>query len=177
MTAILIVQTPGAIVPDANTYLDVAMSDILAEKYGLTDWVTSTADKTSPLFVAAANLEAVYGSSFKGCLLDPTQPMSFPRTTFYKDNGMIVEEGTIPEELTLAQLKLAIQSLNGVDLYAPPTSSGNLKRLTEAVEGAVNRTQEWFSPNSTTSNPKYEIGIILDPILTGASNNNRTYRA
>jgi hypothetical protein len=52
-----------------------------------------------------------------------------------------------------------------------------LKRLTEAVEGAVNRTQEWFSPNSNTGNPKYQIGVILTPILSGSSFGNRTYRA
>jgi hypothetical protein len=177
MTATLIVQTPGAIVPNANTYLDVAMSDILAAKYGLTAWVDSLLDKTTPLFVATQYLESTYSGSFRGRLLEPTQPLSFPRTTFYKSNGQIVEQGAIPEELTLAQLQLAIQSLNGVDLYAPPSQNGNLKRLTEAVEGAVNRTQEWFSPNSSTSNPKYQIGVILTPILSGSSFGNRTYRA
>ncbi len=171
----LIVQTSGAVVDNANSYLDVTTSDALATKYGLTTWVSNAGDKSTALFLAAQNLESIYGSSFAGCVTIQTQPMSFPRTKFYKNNGLVVLEGTIPEELTLAQLKLAIQSISGIDLNAPPATTGNLSELTQKVFEGVERTQKWFSPNYASTNPKFEIGQILSPILL--ANNSRTIRA
>lgn len=171
----LVVQTAGAIVPNANSYLDVTSSDTLATKYGLTTWVSNIGDKSTALFLAGQYLENIYAASFAGAITDKSQPMSYPRTDFYKPSGKLVLEGSIPEELTLAQLKLAIQSIAGNDLYAAPAKTGNLSELTEEVTDGVKRTQKWFSPNLAQSNPNYEIGTILSPILNSSSN--RTVRA
>ena len=171
----LIVQTAGAVVANANTYLDETSSNTLATKYGLTAWTSYTGDKSVALFLATQNLENVYSKSFLGSITVETQPLAFPRTQFYKSAGTIVTEGTIPEELTLAQLKLAIQSSQGINLYAAPDTTGNLSEITETVDQGVSRTRKWFSPKLAQSNNKYEIGQILSPILNSSSQ--RTVRA
>lgn len=178
MTTTLIVQTPGLPVSNANTYLDVSASDVLAAKYGMTVWVNEVVkDKSTPLFLAAQYLEQTYGTEFSGCISTNTQSMSFPRTKFYTTNGQLVEQGVIPEVLQVAQLQLALLVLTGTDLNAPPSAAGNLKQLTETVDGGVNRTQIWFGPNQANYSPSYQVGTILSPILNSASSRNRTYRA
>lgn len=172
----LIVQTAGTPVADANTYLDVSSSDTLATKYGYTTWLTAVGDKTVALFQAGRFLESEYPTSFRGFIQENDQAMSFPRTQFYKADGRLVAEGVIPEELTVAQLKLAMLiKVDGIDLFAPPSTESNLKVLAEEVVEGVKRTREWFSPNFVSQSNFYEIGQILLPILN--SSGSRTVRA
>lgn len=174
----LIIQTPGAVVPLANSYLDEVASEALALKYGISAWTnySGAGDKSTALFLGANFLETTYGPAFLGCITSTTQTMSFPRKKFYTNLRRLVPEGDIPEEILVAQLQLALLSLTGTDLFAPPPQSGNLKVLSERVEGDVARTQEWFSPNAAATSPTYAIGVGLSPYLNNAYGN-RTIHA
>lgn len=173
----LIVQTPGAVVDNANTYLDSTAADALAVKYGVSAWTAYTGDKTLALFQGANYLESVYGPQFGGRLTVESQPMSFPRTKFYTTSGKVVESGDIPEAVLYAQLQLATLSATGTNLFAAPSANSNLSELTQSVDGAVARTQKWFSPNTTAASATYPIGVQLAPYLNSGASNGRTVRA
>lgn len=171
----LIVQTPGDAVADANSYLDVTAADALAVKYGMATWTAYTGDKSVALFQGANYLEVVYGPQFNGRLVSTTQAMSFPRTKFYTTTGKEVAQGEIPEAILLAQLQLATVATTE-NLFAAPSSNSNLSELTQSVDGAVSRTQKWFSPNTVSESKTYSAGMVLTPYLNSSSNG-RTVRA
>lgn len=83
--------------PLAETYSDLDFIDAYFEERDNPDeWSCLNVDqKEAAVRYASLYFETNY--KFKGCLQDVTQPLSFPRTAFYDDDGRLYAgEGVIP---------------------------------------------------------------------------------
>lgn len=123
LNAMLIIET-GAGVPNANSY--VSEADLRA--YMVARGMTVPVDDANEVvlgqhLLAAMDYLQIIVCGYKGTPTYPeTQTLLWPRTDVYI-HGVLFAENQIPQNLKLAQIRLAIDSYNGVNLM--PTISGN----------------------------------------------------
>lgn len=115
--AITLIKETGAIVPNANTYTDLAEAVSYAAQRG----VTLTEDDATAIKLIKA-MDYLEGLSYKGSRVSPgIQPLAWPRKNVLIDD-YAQPENAIPILLIKAQCQLVIEIANGVDIN--PTISG-----------------------------------------------------
>jgi hypothetical protein len=114
----MIIET-GAIVPGADSYVDVADCRLYATARGV---VLPAADgDVETLLIKAADILETYSSRFVGERIGRDQPLSWPR------KGAIIEgftwgEAEIPRQVLNAQLALVVELNAGEDPLNPASS-------------------------------------------------------
>lgn len=111
----------GSIVENANSYVTVAEAQAYADARGLTVTLTE-----GQLVQAMDYLEA-QRSQYQGVKVDPEQSLQFPRNCVYVDT-ILLDYTKIPNILKQAQMRLAIEVANGIDLFPSRTSGTFVKR-------------------------------------------------
>lgn len=153
----LIVET-GAIVDNANSYVDLAYARAYATARGLT---LSAVDATleAQLITAMDYLESLR-SQYQGAKIGGLQ---WPRYGVFID-GVELASNTIPRELKDAQCRLAFEVSNGVDLM--PTTSGKFAKREKVGELEV----EYSEGLSTSQQPSFTVvDNLLAPLLKQGS--------
>ncbi len=145
----LIVET-GAIVDNANSYVDLAYARAYATARGL---ALSDVDDTleAQLITAMDYLEALR-SQYQGTKLGSLQ---WPRYGVFID-GVELASNTIPRELKDAQCRLAFEVSSGVDLM--PTTFGKFAKKEKVGDLEV----EYSESLSTSQQP---ILTVVDNLL------------
>lgn len=119
----LIIET-GALIANANSYVTVVEARAYALARGVTLSATDS-DVERYLVLAMDYLESLR-AKFQGTKVSSTQSLQWPRTDVLID-CIEFPETSIPVELKNAQMQLAMQVSNGVDLM--PTRQGAFVKL------------------------------------------------
>lgn len=136
----IIVET-GSIVASANSF--VTRADFIA--YAASKGVTiADEEATDVLLVKAGQYINSQEPNLKGRLVNRDQAMVYPRNDLQIE-GWAWSSTEIPRQVILAQMELALDVNDGVDLYNPPANP-NLTAKRERVEGAVE--VEYFGQDS-----------------------------
>ena len=149
----------GSLVAGANSFVSVAEARAYAEARAST-LPAENAAVESALIVATDYLES-YRNKFKGSKVDPeTQALQWPRSGVVIE-GWEVPEDYIPKELKAAQIQLAIEVANGVDLM--PTGEGR-----EVIRKKVDVLETAYAPGAGGSpQPVFEKArALLTPLLS-----------
>ena len=97
-------------------------------------------------------------TTFSGGLDGGDQPLEFPRTGLRRPDGRAVEG--IPRELLAAHAEYAVRAVLGAleaDPTVPVAGQGPLTELSVRVEGAVQRTQKWATPDQSSG------AVVIEP--------------
>lgn len=126
----LIIET-GAIVPDANAYVDVAYVDAYWAQRADTVWIAegqpgapTTSAKEGAIIRATDYMEQVYRLLWKGSRRTKEQPLTWPRIgvflgsptsnggyAIFDNQGWVIQYNEIPNPLKLASAELAKRAL------------------------------------------------------------------
>lgn len=155
-----IIVEDGSGVTNANSYVSVAESQAYFTTKGITVTITEEA-----LINATQYVDLVFGRRFKGKMLSGTQSLQWPRTTFTYDFGTVAS-GTIPKELKITVNEAARLFIGGTDLFNDVVD-GNIRSITNTVEGAVSQSISYFAPNAT--DPRSNLGKFIAPLLEMSS--------
>lgn len=118
----------------ANANSFVTRADFIA--YALSKGVTiADEDATDVMLVKAGQYINSKEPQLKGDLTERDQPMAYPRFNLVLE-GWSWSGTEIPRQVILAQMELALDINDGVDLWNPPANP-NLTAKRERVEGAV----------------------------------------
>ena len=109
----------GSIVANANSFVTVAEIRAYALARGIT--VSATDSEVEPFAIKAMDFIESKEGQFQGSRVSAAQTLPFPRTGVYI-YGNLVPDTVIPNAAKRAQLQLALDSSQGVDLM--PTVSG-----------------------------------------------------
>lgn len=153
----------GSIVPFADSYVSLADSRALADKFGM----ALPADDTEA--EAALRNGALYVDlqepSMCGRRVSAEQTMAFPRTGI-RLFGFDVSRTSIPTQVIRAQVIAAVEYGKGTDVRA---SSDGRSTSMERVEGAV--TVQYFDNGNTGATTTITAAIdALRPLLCGMNN-------
>lgn len=139
----------GTGLANANALCSVAEADAYHTERGVAAWAGSDTVKQQALVRATDFFEGRWGSRLKGERTLATQALSFPR--LYID-----ADGVVPAKIKCAIAEYALRTISGMPLDADPTrdaSGQSVKRIKEAIDGAVSVETEFFG--STSSAPSY----------------------
>lgn len=117
----LIIEDGTGSNPNANSYVTLVEAQAYASARGL------TATLTEGQLVQAVDYLEAQRSQYQGTKVHPSQPLQFPRNDVYVDD-ILVDYTTIPNILKQAQIRLAIEVSNGIDLFPTRTSGTFVKR-------------------------------------------------
>ena len=109
--------------PDAQSYVDVAGFRAFAAARGIpvpSDDTEGNAKVEQSLIAAIDYLETMV--CFQGRKTKAEQALSWPRKGVYIDDELY-PDNVIPADIKTAQMRLTVESINGIDLM--PTISGN----------------------------------------------------
>lgn len=146
--ATLVVED-GTQVTGANTYISEvdAVSYITNYTPYADDFVTYDASALQlALIQAAVAMDYQYGDKYLGAIVSDTQPLLFPRETFWDRFGRERTEGTIPTELKNAQVELAVMIYNGTDPFAAVSTDNNVTSKSVAIQGAISTSVTYSKP-------------------------------
>lgn len=163
---VLIVEN-GTIVPNAESYVTVAEADTyLAARGNPATWsALDTAAKEAALRIATQYLETSF--KFRGHLILPTQPLSFPRTEFCDSDGRtLAGAGVIPTALKNAQIELALRQVIQ-DLFLD-SSPGDNNIIREKVD--VHEVEYAYSRGNETPMFGYVNRLLSKYVLSGLNN-------
>lgn len=137
----------GSIVADANSYVTVAE----ARSYATARGKTLPADDTAlnALLISAMDYLEAQRARYQGYKVSALQTLQFPRYGVQID-GIDLEATAIPSILKQAQIRLAMEANDGVDLQ--PTRSGGFVK------------KEIVGPIETEYSEK--VGVSIEPELT-----------
>lgn len=157
-------------VADANSYF--------AARLGASTWTAATTlQKQQSLITAARMLDR--RAIFTGTKTNPSQPLEWPR-----DNatscGEAVPNGTVPDDIVLAEFELALALLINESIQASASTGSNIKSVRAGSAGV-----EFFLPTVGTSlatqfpQPVHELlhcylvgfSTRVAPIVTGVDPN------
>ncbi len=150
MAVTLIVQTDGAAVAGANTFVDVTFADLYFSDRGVTDWDT-VAEKETALYRAAQYLETNY--CYKGQLYDEALEVPFSRKNVCDNEGRSLD-GIVPEQIKEAQCELALQGSKGLLTYdadGVPKASVTGAVITKVKLDVLEAEFTGTAPNSGTA--------------------------
>jgi hypothetical protein len=164
----MLIVEDGSIVPDADSYIDLAGARTLADRLGL------VLPDDDPLAEVALRLGADYITVLEpqlcGSRVSSTQSLSYPRAgvTLY---GGDVAIDVIPSQVIRAQVIAAAEYGAGVNVRA---STDGRATATERVEGAV--TVQYFNNGENGSTVTITAAVdALRPLICG-SNNGLSFR-
>jgi hypothetical protein len=108
----------GSIVPDANSYVDLAYADAYFTTRRVADWATLTDDEKEGALINATDfVEITYGSNFKGEQVRPyEQALAFPRVGVWIAPNVELPSDEIPKRLKDAVCDLAFKVSQGTEL-------------------------------------------------------------
>lgn len=127
-----IVVEDGTIVAGANSF--VSRADYIAYAASLGVTIADAVDADEELLASAEFIRS-HESQLRGDLTDRDQPMPYPRKNLVLE-GWEWKETEIPRQVILAQMALALEKHDGVDLFNPPPPKA-LARKRVKVEGAI----------------------------------------
>ena len=158
----LVVET-GAVVPGADSYIDLADARALAAKYGkelpADDTAAESALRNGALYLS------LYESAMCGQRVSSEQALSYPRRAVFL-YGFPVASDSIPSQVITAQVMAAVEYGLGTDVRA--SSDGRVTAM-ERVEGAV--TVEYFNNGATGAATTITAALdALRPLLCGSIN-------
>lgn len=154
----------GTIVSGAEAYISVTDADTYFSSRGNpTSWSgATTAEKEAALRYATQYMELRY--RFKGDLIESTQPLSFPRTSFYNhDNKLLAGSGTIPTAIQHANAELALRHLTENLFYS---TNPDDSRITSKSIGDVSET---YDVNRSSSRFTFIDLLLGDYLLNSPS--------
>ena len=127
----LVIET-GSVVAGANSY--VTRTEFITYAAGLGVTILNT-DPADVMLIDAAEFIASHEDRLIGSKVSRAQEMAFPRSGVVIE-GFAWDSDEIPRHVLLAQMALALEVNDGVDLYNPPTNPNRATKR-EKVEGAV----------------------------------------
>lgn len=129
--AALIIQTDGALVANANSYVTVKQAQAFAEARGI-DLIADSDTAQINLIKAMDYIESI--ADFQGVMTYEDQVLLWPRYGVYL-NDLRFDKLKIPNQLKTAQIQLAIAAAGGLDLA--PTSTGSEMIVTKEKVGPI----------------------------------------
>lgn len=123
-----IVVEDGTGVAGAETFISVTDADTYHINRTATAWTDATTEaKESALRKSKDYLEGKYRLRWKGTRATQGQPLSWPRTGVYDQDGYLIASTTIPQALKDAQAEAALRALSA-DLQPDLERGGAVKR-------------------------------------------------
>lgn len=151
----------GSIVPDADSLVDLAFADAYADARFNIQW-EQTADKEASLVLGTSWILNRNRGNWKGYIVDPTQPLAWPRMGVIDADGREIAINEIPVQLKQAIVEAAIRFGRGDDLDADPTSAGTVKSTRVRV-GPIEEAIT-YAEGTTLDRPTVN---IVDDLLYG----------
>lgn len=143
--AITIIVEDGSIVENANSLNSRENLISFAETLGID---LPDDETTDVLLLKAMNFINAQEPYFKGQRVERDQPLPFPRTDLWVD-GWYIAESEVPRQAEQAQIMLAIDVHNDIDLFNRPPRQGQVVK--ERIEGALEVAYENPRPGRKTS--------------------------
>lgn len=150
----------GSLVAGANSF--VSRADVIA--YAAERGVTLADDAATDIFAVRA-MDYIWSQCLRGGLVAFEQGTPFPRTGLVDGDTADDYVHTIPAAIRNAQLQLALDAANGIDLTASDNPTAELKR---SKVGPLER--EYFAPASLTLDGVPPLTVArawLSPYLCG----------
>jgi len=148
-----------------NTYITLADAETYHTTYGNVDW-TSTVDdeaKKLALVLATQAVDLLYGQKFLSFVSVETQPLLFPRASFYDNDARY--HTTYPTSLKNAVCEIALMSLLGADILPMASAAQNVKAESIQVGGISINTQNYKANEGESFEGFRKVDILLRPIL------------
>lgn len=124
---------------DSNSYSSVADADAYISLLFPTDttWAALTdPEKESKLIIATQFVDSMV--RWSGGVMNNTQALNWPRTTFQDAQGRLVEAGTIPKKIKEAVMALSFEGLaNNIEDMGVPITSQKYGSSSETYAGPV----------------------------------------
>lgn len=157
-----IIVEDGSIVPNANSYVDLAGLRAFATQRGL----VVPADDTAAEALLITAMDYLEGLSYVGRRVSFDQALQWPREAAYTQDGYLIPNTKIPTQLINAQCQLAYTAQT-VPLFATLPAGGKGPIMSESVYGAVSRT--YGQPTSATTLAPYmgAVNNFLKGLLRG----------
>ncbi len=153
-----LIKEDGSIVPDANSYADVADADAFQTDRGRQAWLDSTTEvKEAALVRATDYVDGRWELKFTGQPIGDVQELAWPRQLVrYPATGNPFPDDEVPEDIVTATILYADQVIGpGDDLdsmtelsITPEVDSSNVKRLKEKVD-VLETDTEFFGGSSS----------------------------
>ena len=105
----MLIVEDGTIVAGANAYIDTAYLDSYWADRNVTLSQT-TAEKEAAIILATQYVDG--NNTFKGEVVDKTQPLEFPRKELYNARDYLIPSDEIPAELKMAVAEYAKRQLD-----------------------------------------------------------------
>ena len=151
----------GTIVPNAQSYIDLAFTDSYWEQRGDPEQWTclNPEEQEAAILYATQYVEKRY--RFRGQIQDRNQVLAFPRTPFCDREGRaLAGEGVIPEPVKQAVAELALrQAIEDLFLDTDPSAKTIIRKKVEDAEEELDSTRD-------TTRFKY-IDMLLMDYLSG----------
>lgn len=113
--AITIVVEDGSIVANANAYISVSDVRAFASVRGVD--LGDDDDVIAAFIIKATDFIEANAASFQGCIVDPSQELSWPRNgVFLNDSELPFSDTAIPKNLRTATSLLVIAQNDGIVL-------------------------------------------------------------
>jgi len=156
----------GTNVTDANTYVDIAFVDTVAELHDEQNWLDCPTEDKNKFIVKSTNLvESLYGHRYRGDILTDSQSLLYPRGSFMDGHGRLINSETIPQPLKQAVAQGAIGFANdNLQFVEEDFEDANIKRESFSA-GSYSESIEYFEKQNQTSASKDRIVKELAPIL------------
>lgn len=156
----IVVET-GAIVSNANSYVTVAETRAYATARGVS--LSATDTDVEILLIKAMDYLESKRSFFQGSKVSALQALQWPRSGVVIDE-LDVLETTIPNELKQAQIRLAVEISNGVDVMPTRSSAFVKKEKTDVIE------TEYSEKIGTGIQPEMTaVEALLSPLFTATN--------
>lgn len=126
-----VVQTDGAIIEDATSYVDLAFADDYASDSGNTAWAAKSSGEKQILLVRATRwIDSQYGPRFKGHKFEDLQPLEWPRADVAGGHtlGYLTSfDSIVPLILKKAVCEMALYMINSDPNVAVTVSEKRVK--------------------------------------------------
>lgn len=156
-----------ALIKDQNSYVDLVEADeYLSGRISTEEWESaSVTQKEKALITATRYLDTLH---WTGQAVDPSQALSFPRTSTYVDKrlGVVRPCDPTPEVVRLSCIELALHYLKNEDAVDP---SSSIRSLSVGPISLQNITEVQKTPSAVTRQ--------LKPLLVKGSNTLTWWRA
>jgi hypothetical protein len=120
----------------SDSYNSLVELNTYAQDYGAPDSFHTASDLSKEIGLRTATqfIDAVYGKYFVGYRVDSTQALQWPRQDVYDTDGYYIANDIIPKEAKDVCNLLAIEVIDGNDLYQlDSTESYPIKSLKQKV--------------------------------------------
>jgi len=165
-----VIVEDGTIVDNANSYLSKADATTYHALFGNTTWNDRTDLQDVALIRATQAADIKFGESYNGKLINSTQPLLWPRTTFVDSNGRTLAASVIHQELKdyVAEAALVFVNNPGIEVFLPdPNKSDRIIAESKSIGGAVSKSFTYSGPTFQSKTKK--ANMILRPLLTGST--------